>query len=309
MTIAFSDIVKLIEVSIWPAIVLAVFLLLRKQLPHIIEELGRRVKKISVGNYFQMELSIMSEAAINWTIPYTDADIRQPAPVGEFTSGASTLMEQIKSSDPADYAVIDLGDRWLTSRLFIFAIILDRMRKLKYFVFLETRGGVRRKFLGVATPNAVRWKLAQRYSKYEQEFAKAYAELDKNIQIQTETGALEPPQAASLVTNFLSNVQDTVVKTPLEEKEGWIYISEKQFYEYGEWLDGDKLKNLLGNSLDQSHVIEKPHITREDIVKSILVKKGKFIAKVDNNMVFRDLVDREQLLNLIGMKLAAQQEP
>jgi hypothetical protein len=309
MTIAFSDIVKLIEVSVWPAIVLAVFLLLRKQLPHIIEELGRRVKKISVGNYFQMELSIMSEAAINWTIPYTDADIRQPAPAGEFTSGASTLMEQIKSSDPADYAVIDLGDRWLTSRLFIFAIILDRMRKLKYFVFLETRGGVRRKFLGVATPNAVRWKLAQRYSKYEQEFAKAYAELDKNIQIQTETGALEPPQAASLVTNFLSNVQDTVVKTPLEEKEGWIYISEKQFYEYGEWLDGDKLKNLLGNSLDQSHVIEKPHITREDIVKSILVKKGKFIAKVDNNMVFRDLVDREQLLNLIGMKLAAQQEP
>ena len=77
-------------------------------------------------------------------------------------SKREALFEQLEDVDEAlDYLAIDLGTgRWLTSRLFIFAIMLQRMRDLRCFVFLAQEGDEGGRFLGTASPDKVRWALA-----------------------------------------------------------------------------------------------------------------------------------------------------
>lgn len=55
------------------------------------------------------------------------------------------------------------GAEWLSSRLFILAVILRRWRGLRAFVFVHTLGGTRRRFLGVCDTDRVRWRLAARW--------------------------------------------------------------------------------------------------------------------------------------------------
>jgi hypothetical protein len=77
----------------------------------------------------------------------------------EFTSAPEELSKFFEEGDEAfDYAVFDLGDgrKWLTSRLFVFATMLERMRGIRCCVFLESSGVVEKRFVATASPNAVR---------------------------------------------------------------------------------------------------------------------------------------------------------
>jgi hypothetical protein len=57
----------------------------------------------------------------------------------------------------ADYVVIDLrvGGAWLTSRLYLFAVVLPQLMPLRCFVFVGDRGQVPRYFLGIASPEGI----------------------------------------------------------------------------------------------------------------------------------------------------------
>ncbi len=63
----------------------------------------------------------------------------------------------------------------LTSRLFILSVILSRMRGLRAFVFVETAGHIRRRFVGVCDSDAVHWQLASRFPWFEAALAHAEA--------------------------------------------------------------------------------------------------------------------------------------
>ena len=142
-----------------------------------------------------------------------------------FTSDRSELPKLLSGDGDYDYAVFDLGDgwRWLTSRLFIFATMLERMRGLRCCVFFESSGRVSKRFLGTAEPAAVRWAFAHRYPWLNPAFADAYA---KNVSptpepadvgkerrasvnwsrrsfIRSARGNLSAERAASVVTAFL----------------------------------------------------------------------------------------------------------
>jgi hypothetical protein len=116
------------------------------------------------------------------------------------------LLNQIQGQGPSDYAVIDLGSgrSWLTTRLFVFAILLRRMRALRALVFVETQDGIAQRFLGVALPDTVRWRLAREYPWLEDAYAHAYCHIPDRM-IRSEVGALDPYTAGMLVEQFNLN--------------------------------------------------------------------------------------------------------
>ena len=130
-------------------------------------------------------------------------DPRSPLSFEVFSSLGPELIRLIQDPSPAGYAVVDLGAgrQWLTSRLFIFAELLGRMRGLRSFVFLRTDDSPRR-FIGTASPPEVRWTLAADYPWLEAAFAKAYAQLPKH-EIRSPGGALDIVDASQLFDRLL----------------------------------------------------------------------------------------------------------
>lgn len=93
-------------------------------------------------------------------------DIRQPTSSGPPPpSGMQSLIELARSTAPVDYVRIDLreGSSWLTSRLYVFAVVLPPVLGLRCFVFVCSRGEIPRYCLGLSSPEAVRTDLEARY--------------------------------------------------------------------------------------------------------------------------------------------------
>ena len=74
------------------------------------------------------------------------------------------MLEQVQSGTPADFATIALGsgEAWLTSRLYIAAVMMERMRGTQVFVFGERAPFTERRLVAVASVRQVRWALARR---------------------------------------------------------------------------------------------------------------------------------------------------
>ena len=110
--------------------------------------------------------------------PVLSSTLRKPNAESSsyLSSSLQALLEQVGADTTYDFVEIDLGEgkEWVTSRLFIFAIILERLLNLQCFVFLETRNGAPTQFIGIASPDEVRWRLACKYPWLEEAFAKAY---------------------------------------------------------------------------------------------------------------------------------------
>jgi hypothetical protein len=131
--------------------------------------------KVSVFQV-SIELAAVPELKTTWQAPGL-GDVRQPTLAEMFDTPAATLLEQFSDEKGFDYAVVDLGrgDEWLSSRLFVFAEMLPRLRGLRCFVFVETAGTTSRRLVGMARPEAVHWALAQQYPWLELALERAYA--------------------------------------------------------------------------------------------------------------------------------------
>src|SRR5215203_3828331 len=241
MTVA--NIIDLVGVVAWPVVVVTAVFLLREPLSSFLEGMGQRATKLSVFE-FAVELAEVPEFTPAWSGPNL-SDVRQPSPAAEFQSGAMALFEQIRDETASDYAVIDLGEgkKWLTSRLFIFAVMLQRMRGLRCFVFLETSGGIRRRFVGMAPPDVVRWSLARRYPWLESALANAYSNVLAH-EIRSVQGGLDPHVANNVVMAFLADIQQAQAPAA-QDNTKWVKVKNpqgNQTWEHARWLDGARLQ-------------------------------------------------------------------
>jgi hypothetical protein len=163
MSIKFSDIVDLVQVVIWPAVLLILLLVYRKELPRLIQTIGSRVTSLSTG---VLTLQFIATEPPKEVQSRLDA-IREPTSAGASVtpSGERSLIELIHAGRPCDYLVIDLGSgkSWLTSRLYLFSTVLPRLLQLKCLVFVGTRELTPRYFYGISTPEAVRRSLEKKY--------------------------------------------------------------------------------------------------------------------------------------------------
>jgi hypothetical protein len=158
----FADFVMLVQVIAWPIVVVVVVLIFRPQLPKIVQALGGRISRLeAVG--VTLEFSVAEPT--KETLRVLD-EIKEPSSTGPPPpSGVPSLLELSETSRSADYLVIDLreGMAWLTSRLYLFAVVLSPVLALRCFVFVGTRDSVPRYFLGLASPESVSRALERRF--------------------------------------------------------------------------------------------------------------------------------------------------
>jgi hypothetical protein len=290
-----KDFVLLVQVLAWPIVIAAALIAFHTPLVEFLYDLGNRASKISAF-HVEIELQPLAEAPV---APLS-ADIQALQPAESFSSNMMALLDQIRSDKPMDYAVIDLGngDRWLTSRIFLFSILLSRMRGLRCFVFVANGLDQSRRFVGTADPRAIRWSVAQRCPWLEKAYAAAYntalaAIPASNRTIVSSTGALESWPATQLIQKFLENIQAV---TPPETT--WIQLpSSPPKFERAQWIGAVDAESMFATALACSWVISSPEKPRADVLNAVFRSSGRFVALVDPDRRFLELVDRHALLD------------
>ena len=161
--ISFSNLVSVIQAVAWPLVIVVLVFLYRREIPKLIRALSGRVSKLSAAG---LTLEFAAAQSVPKSMQVRLEDIREPSSSGPPPqSGMQSLIDLARSSAPVDYVRIDLreGSSWLTSRLYLFAVVLPPMLGLRCFVFVCTRGEIPRYFLGLASPETVIRDLEARY--------------------------------------------------------------------------------------------------------------------------------------------------
>ncbi len=160
---SFGDCVNLVHAIAWPTVVLALAVIYRSEIPRLLQVLSARISRLSAVG---ITLELVAAEPVAETLRVKLDEIREPSSTGTPPpSGVQSLIEIAKSSAPADYVVIDLrsGNAWLTSRLYLFALVLPPVIGLRCLVFVGNCGQIPRNFLGLASPGQVAVALERRY--------------------------------------------------------------------------------------------------------------------------------------------------
>ena len=149
------------------------------------------------------------------------------------------------------------GDKWLSSRLFLFAVLLRGMRGLRRLVFVQTTDLSDRVFVASADPNRVQWALAQRCPWLEVALAAAYRgtfSMDPRrsvgLVIMSDQGALNRGQAGYFARQFLDALQQPATMPAPSKAEEWVNLEpklpiEQPFRERAEWMTTDDVREIL----------------------------------------------------------------
>jgi hypothetical protein len=192
--------------------------------------------------------------------------------------------------------------------LFIFALMLQRMKSIRAIVFLD---GSVPKFLGVANPDTVRWALAQDQPWLEQAYLNAYASSILYVPgsfVVSNYGALDPQVAENIVRNFLQNVRANAPSgavggtvLPQETRE-WVVLGAST--EYGTWLSGAELQKLVGDRFYKETIVASSD--RKTEAKFLLQCTVQYVARVNSNGEFLSLVDRGAFVDELTSKLVSR---
>jgi len=298
MQINWPLVVEFIKIVVWPLVSALALYILRRPLIELLGEVARRAIKLSVYQV-SVELTPLPELETSWSIG--DQDIRQLTSSSIESYPPSLFMELLNPAR-ADYAIVDLGTghNWITSRLYIFALILGEAKGLQAFVFLENARGIRRRFLMTATSQDVRKALARQYPWFEEAFAKAYSGQYPETQYQDWQSFLAGDQTRviGIVQSFLSKIQ-TTNEPPPDKKASFLEFRTEAntTWERARWIDGEVLERVLPGLLEDAWYTYSPDGSRGLAVDAILRRAGRFIALVNEDRQFKGLVDRYALLD------------
>lgn len=318
---ALGDIADIISALAWPLLVALVVWFLREPLRALAKRISGSAERVAIG---AQGLSIELGSAVD-TVPGEKATVlegvRLPEPAHRVVdSAAMTMFAQLQTEAPAPHLVVDLGEgkEWLSSRLFVFAILLRAMRHTRTLVFVETQGGVRGRFVGLASTEQTRWALARAYPWLEADYADAYAQatlLERtpspgpNPFVVDEAGRLTQSVAHNIATQFVYAVQKPrPAGTPSAPNE-WVELQgpEGPFSEHATWLSGAELEGALGAALRRFAAIreDSPRDLADLAREALAIQDEDAVALVDSQHRFRDrVVDRRQALEAVAQNVA-----
>ena len=327
------DVAALVGAIAWPVLLVVAALLFRDQLVEVAKVLAPRVRSFSVG-----VVSLEFAEAQPLSLQMTGAvDLRHAGDSSDVSdSTLRSFYEQIRDPSRLDYAFVDLGDghEWLTSRLYILSVILARMRGLRALVFVETAAHVRRRYIGVAECDKVRWRLAMRFPWLESALAHAEAAVwSKPVQrmkdyqntpnvpvVSNDQGRLiwqhpgqpvlpggDPEPAAEILRRFLDKIQLLIAPPGDDEWESLPSTPPKSGrFERARWLKPADLQQIMGPVLDHSAVsIAELQRSDEATKARILVSQASsWVALTRDDCVFDRLVNRTSIIETIARKCA-----
>ncbi len=308
------DIAATIAAVAWPIVVATVLLAYRRRIPALVEGLASRVRKLEFGG-LSLELAKAKPFTPAWASE-TELDLRHTATALEVSdTSVGTFLKQLKEGGNADYAVIDLreGKEWLTSRLYIMAILFARMKGLKGLAFVETLGLVRTRYVGWAKPEAVRWAFAKIFPWLEEAYAAAYTSIlsqhlgfvASNEGRLSYQGAINPTEPnIDLLKAFLTKIQVPAAPPPPDGGE-WVKLGDTgNTLEHARWLTGEELEKILGEELRRPAIHYAPERKVETMLRGALSIPGQFAAVVSEDRRFEYLVNRCFLLEQIAKRVA-----
>jgi len=318
MNIQPIDIPSLLKAISWPAIAAVALALFRRPLASLFAALGQKVSKFSFGS-FSVEMAQVQEMKPS----AMDTEIRQLQAGLVPQSGSTSLTElvnELQSGGQHDYVLIDFGSeaspRWLTSRLYLLCFLITLINRQICIVFVETIGSVRKKLIGTASPEQVRWALAYKYGWLESAAVGAYASQAANppagvVFYPTRANQFAPSTGyyltliPNVIQQFLTAIRSVAAPSD-QDKSEWVSLDNQQTYEHAKWLNGARLENLLGSALSTARVTLLLNQTLNDAVNPILSQRGRFIAVVEPDQSFSSLVDRLEVLDGVARELLKQ---
>jgi hypothetical protein len=289
----------------WPIVVLLGLILFRKSIASFLETISRRATEIGVG-LASIKLPEAKEAET------LQANVIREVKTDSWVESSSSWFQAFASSAAnSEYALLNLGngDEWITSRLFIFAVMLQRMKSLKVIVFIRIEDSGDRTFLGCASPEGIRWALAIAQPWLETTFAKAYAEMLTTVLPQFSpypvaiSGAIAPSHAQILISNFISGLRDYGPNTlPKPDPLNWIALEGKPGQEHATWVNESSLQQLIGIHLWRDAVEKRTDDSdaqKKSEVRRVVGKSAPYVALLSNGS-YKSLVNRIALLAEIG---------
>jgi hypothetical protein len=280
---------EIIGIVIWPMVVLLSLVLFQEPLGAFLRALGARASKIGVLNV-SIELASLPEARA-WSGPILD-DLKSQYPIAA-TDSAAGLFAALADTTRADYVTVNLEDgrAWLTSRLFILATLIPRVRPIKRIVFLCDPA---EEFLGEARPSDVAAVLSLKYSWLENEY------LEAQRLAGLEPKPVGPPEltntkAGEVLREYLNRVQQRPAPAVPPSNEWELFPGE--YAERAKWLTKELLLEILGTKLNRYSVKRDPTVNSSTSVQAVLLTDADFVAIVDTLGSFRHLIDRYQALD------------
>jgi hypothetical protein len=323
-----SDVAHLVSAVAWPLVIVGVLWFLREPLRALAHRIGSSAQRVSIGAQgLTVELGSAIEAVPSQAATAL-AGVRAPEQAPRVVdSAAMTMFAQLQGEAPAPYLVVDLGEgrEWLTSRLYIFAILLRAMRQTGALLFVETVAGVRGRFVGLASPEHVRWALAHAYPWLEADYATAYAQAttarqtsnpnpNPNVDpfVLDDNGRLAQEVAHQVATNFVFAVQVVPpgAAVPTTTNDQWVVEDrpDGKFIEHAKWLTGAELERVLGSVLHRfAYLVETvPRSPAEVAREAVRVHGEDVVALVDDQHRFRDMVvNRRDVLETLAINTGA----
>jgi hypothetical protein len=198
------------------------------------------------------------------------------------------------------------------------AIVFARVKGVQALAFIETAGDVRRRFVGWAEPDKVRWTLAQHYPWIEQAYATAYSEfLAFGNYIVSDRGTIgqdyqpnDPRPMIDFIKQFLMHTQsgDAEPLVPVERDE-WVLVDEtRHTYEHSPWINSEQLEMMLGKNLHGSSIRLNEFSAKspKERLRILLAVPERFRAVVGDDQRFEYLVNQDLLLDEIVTTMSAE---
>lgn len=302
--------VTLIGQIAWPIVAVFAAFLFRKPLTNFLDTVAKRATKFSIGA-LGIELATMNEAQLGDDL----LTFRTADPFTVVGSSAKrTLFDMFEKPGTFEFVSINLGrgDDWVSSRLYIFAVMLQRMKSLRCIVFVQPGPETESKFLGATTPEAIRWSLARLQPWLEVAYENAYQQvlfpppIPPNAPapvieafVKNERGAVDPQKAKEIVKNFLLTVRANAPIPGTKASEGWVMVGNDP--EHATKLSGQYLEAELGQILWKDTV--RSSETKKE-AKALLRCTAPFVAKIKRNGEFVALIDRVVFLDEVVARIS-----
>jgi hypothetical protein len=332
----FAAIDRLAEAVAWPAAALLAVVAVRRELPNL---LGR-VSKVSVASV-SLELAMPREPPAS-ALRALHA-ISDPMSTEAATDSSGALFRAVTQRGRADVLTLDLGvgGSWLTTRLYLVSTIVCEALGLRCLVFVANEGPVRRRLVGLAEPTAVRRGLNAAYPYLQTALIRAAAATDwpdlanalampepgredrvattvLGMAAQLESrGSRQPPEG---VLQFFLN--DSTVRRLGAEPDidpGWVRLfasgtsgaatqpSTAVYDEHAEWITSSTLERLLGATLTRSIAVKSPGVGRSELLRQALTATDPFVAVVDDEGRFLNVIERAPLVERIANDVAERE--
>ncbi len=288
--------IELVKILIWPVVVIAGYLLLRKYIPYLIA----RINKVTV---FGVEINL--EGADITKTPFENIDLNKISKL--IGTGSTSYIDDLLNTVfrfnkyEIDYVKIDLGsgNNWLASRLYILAILMN-LKGLKYWVIVYSDKDEEKKYLGWVTSEIIIRKLSEKYP----ELVETFNDLHDQLNLKIDNSILDSDNLGNIVHSFISKLQTEDYKEySVKLSRGSEGNKEEIYFERTEWLNKSLFEELFNNSLNQNYIVDDPYKSNEEQVKAILRQKGKYIGVIDKKEKFKRLIDRDVILEKVALKI------